>query len=1573
MIGYEARARLTTDVADFVAGQRSAAQAAAALATSVQTLNTQLIRTHNLAEQAAAGMTRIAQSASRTGQQQRSAADSASVLNQAMQQGAQAYGAAQAGANSAAVAMERNAQAARGNAQAATNNAQAQQRSSQSLQAMGRELDRLRATQERYQALVRTGATLNRDQQESYDRVNQRIGTLTQRYLRLDSAQREQVRSARELAQANRLATQGIQEQSAAQVRLNQTSALSSSQLSQMGREVTRLTAQREALEGVQRQGIALNQQETNSLEAVRGRLRELAAIYARLTTEQKQAFTTARQLAQANQALASSARTAAQATQAQTRAAGDLNSSLWSLRSAVGDATGAMSQLWGVSTQVTRALWDNYSAQEMAIAQIARVSNTSASMLDQIVTRVRQLSTEIPIAFEELGEIAMLGSQVGVADDALSIFTETVALFAATSEVSADETSTMMARIMEMTNLVEDRGWQSVQNLGSSIAYLGSNALATDREILKTVESISTMTTQVGFSAESTIGLGAAMASLVIRPEIARGASQRVFLQLGEAIQGTGTSMERLTEITGMSQDALLELSQNDFEQYFFTVMEALGGVADRGGDLIPIIRELGILNTRDAEVVARLASNYDILSSSVGSAHENFENGQYLYEESERIFNTLTARVQILANTWSNFLFSAVEAIAPFLTSLVDATINLIDMADAMGAAPIVGWGALILGVVGTLALLASGIGFVSQGLLAFRGLLNMTTGAQTAQAAATTAQTAATARATAAQTAYQISMYRGVAASGAMMTSVAASGTAMQIFAARTAVATTAMRGFIMATPVGVILGIAAALAGAYLVWDQFSDSTEKANEALLKSQDAHINAAGGMDALRNALESDTQVWMDARDSVNEHVNALGESTSAYSSSAEEIIRSSRFRTVAIGEMSDADRQAAEEAENLSNRQSALREELGTASETADSTANSLSALGESASDAAQAGIAADNSIGQINGTLDNTAQAAENSAMAVGLATRQWAALSLESAIVESNLLSNEEVFKQVEATGVDFGKALTMEMMEAGRGAEYLRENAASIRDEFSMWDEVLTGLNEFTSNMVWDGWKPFTSDSIEAANSLEEFAANLDASTISMEEAARETSLLNDMFVQMPDGTRASIEQIVELTGETAEAAAMTEVMAAEVDGLGVSIETLHEAFTGFYDPLSAWDEALSEVNAGIEEQNAALREQNQDLNDNQLALQSQYDGLLQVEGGFSLYLDKLEESNQAQANWIENLTRLGMRGDIPADVIAGLTEMGADGAEIVAGLANANDEEVARFVASWDMGMGASSEMFTVMFSDFLSQAMTTGDTAGLEFVQDLMERFRNGQIEWNEVVDEITAYAEEEIQNADTTNQPTMDNTAALKELTNLIRQVEGDIAGMDDTVEPEVDTKPFWKHIGDWFASAWRWWQRNVVDAFRVRIDMITNQSTSGGRGYADGGWIQGPGGPRADKVPIMASDDEFMVNAASAARWGPLLEWINSDEGKLPSSRNYVPQMPVDDNIRRTPPTSASRVRSQPDFAQMASAGVRSFGGGERIVLHINNHYPQAEPTSVTTNRALQYVAGLNGVL
>jgi tape measure domain-containing protein len=45
------------------------------------------------------------------------------------------------------------------------------------------------------------------------------------------------------------------------------------------------------------------------------------------------------------------------------------------------------------------------------------------------------------------------------------------------------------------------------------------------------------------------------------------------------------------------------------------------------------------------------------------------------------------------------------------------------------------------------------------------------------------------------------------------------------------------------------------------------------------------------------------------------------------------------------------------------------------------------------------------------------------------------------------------------------------------------------------------------------------------------------------------------------------------------------------------------------------------------------------------------------------------------------------------------------------------------------------------------------------------------------------------------------------------------------------------------------------------------------------------YKDGGWISGPGTPTSDSVPILASRDEFMVNAAAAAQSPNLLEAIN----------------------------------------------------------------------------------------
>lgn len=58
---------------------------------------------------------------------------------------------------------------------------------------------------------------------------------------------------------------------------------------------------------------------------------------------------------------------------------------------------------------------------------------------------------------------------------------------------------------------------------------------------------------------------------------------------------------------------------------------------------------------------------------------------------------------------------------------------------------------------------------------------------------------------------------------------------------------------------------------------------------------------------------------------------------------------------------------------------------------------------------------------------------------------------------------------------------------------------------------------------------------------------------------------------------------------------------------------------------------------------------------------------------------------------------------------------------------------------------------------------------------------------------------------------------------------------------------------------------------------------------------GVGKKDGGLIRGPGGPRGDKIPIMASDLEYMIQSRAAQKLGkPVLDYINRT-GQLPTQQ------------------------------------------------------------------------------
>lgn len=62
------------------------------------------------------------------------------------------------------------------------------------------------------------------------------------------------------------------------------------------------------------------------------------------------------------------------------------------------------------------------------------------------------------------------------------------------------------------------------------------------------------------------------------------------------------------------------------------------------------------------------------------------------------------------------------------------------------------------------------------------------------------------------------------------------------------------------------------------------------------------------------------------------------------------------------------------------------------------------------------------------------------------------------------------------------------------------------------------------------------------------------------------------------------------------------------------------------------------------------------------------------------------------------------------------------------------------------------------------------------------------------------------------------------------------------------------------------------------------------------------YATGGFITGPGGPREDRVPIMASAGEFIVNASAARKHGSLLRALNDNSLPGFADGGFIGAMP-----------------------------------------------------------------------
>lgn len=375
--------------------------------------------------------------------------------------------------------------------------------------------------------------------------------------------------------------------------------------------------------------------------------------------------------------------------------------------RYALYDVAAAYAALSAASIGTLTAVIGTAAQYERAFANVIRTTDFVSIKVGEAARVMRyelmQLANEIPVTFGQITEIATIGNQLGIAQKDLVNFTDTVAKFASTTDVTIENAAMSFGRIGELLDVSDFNA------LGSAIAFAGVNAVATETQILSVTKEIATTAKQAKFTTPEVIGLSTALASLGIAPEAARGSIIRSFAAINAAITEGGDKLEGYASLAGMTADQFANTWQTNGAQAFNALLSGLQAASDSGANLDSVLRSLGVKNVRDIQTLQKLGDNYDVYAQSIQDANKAFEEGTFLAESYGVIQETVAAKLGVVQNQVSNLLAGLGESTTGPVKGILDIISSLLTRLQQFASNPA---GQVIAGLVTGVAALTAAV---------------------------------------------------------------------------------------------------------------------------------------------------------------------------------------------------------------------------------------------------------------------------------------------------------------------------------------------------------------------------------------------------------------------------------------------------------------------------------------------------------------------------------------------------------------------------------------------------------------------------------------------------------------------------------------------------------------------------------------------------------------------------------------------------------------------------------------------------------------------------------------------
>lgn len=343
----------------------------------------------------------------------------------------------------------------------------------------------------------------------------------------------------------------------------------------------------------------------------------------------------------------------------------------------------------------------------EVAWTGVLKTVDGTSKQLSTLEGDLRSLAKETGFAHSEVAAVAEAAGQLGISTGGISDFTETMLALGVSTNLSAEEAATGLARFRNIMGSSES----DIERMGSTIVGLGNNFATTEREIMDMAMRLAGAGRQAGLVESDVLGLAASMSSVGIEAEAGGTAMSLTLKKIGREVELGGGKLDTFARIAGMSAEDFRRSWQDDAAGTLTQFVAGLDRASQSGESVNGVLTELGITGVREADALLRLSGNAEGLADALGMAGEEWQQNAALMAEADKFYNTTAQRGK---QAWTSIKDSAIDAgdaLLPVVAGIFDAVGGV---ADAFGSlpGPVKGGLTAIAGTGGAAALAIAGL---------------------------------------------------------------------------------------------------------------------------------------------------------------------------------------------------------------------------------------------------------------------------------------------------------------------------------------------------------------------------------------------------------------------------------------------------------------------------------------------------------------------------------------------------------------------------------------------------------------------------------------------------------------------------------------------------------------------------------------------------------------------------------------------------------------------------------------------------------------------------------------------